>query len=646
MDDKESNKDNKTKSTSNEEDKSKENAKRFKTNDSGLGRSEESSSSNTDQETASTSTDTQNGEVYKRSGAPAVTFRTTPNSRNRNYRNSRENLDDSGDRDDDPMGEEEATPPAEEPQNDGDNDWEDHDDNDWEDHDDNDWEDYDEAEEEDLLDEDTSGEDSHLYSDNSDDSTVILDTDTEADIENHPLFKKEKPKHKWFVLKEVDQRQLGYSAKLQSRELFQRRCYGSLHCVQRLELMYKLEEHAGCVNSLNFHPDGTLLASGADDLKVVIWDWKLGKTLLKYKTKHRANVFQSKFLHLHGDLHIATCARDGQVRLAQVNKEEGVRNARLLGSHKGPCHKLIVLPEQPHIVLSAGEDGAVLNHDVRDPKSTKVVTVREESKTIALYSIHGHPLKSHEFCVSGRDSIVRVYDQRKSNKPAATYTPFAKAKNHRNYHVTCAVYNYNGSEILASYSESDVFLFDVNDTEPGKFIHQYQGHKNGATIKGVNFFGPKSEFVVSGSDCGHIYFWERNSEALVQWLLADDNGVVNCLEPHPQLPFICTSGLDWDVKVWVPSCEVEPKMEGLSDTIKDNLKTKLGHGETEFNENRMLWILWRHLRNTTRLRASNMLNVRDFLQLYSDSNSSGSESVANSDGSDDDLDRPPNCNTS
>ncbi|XP_015834612.2 DDB1- and CUL4-associated factor 8 isoform X2 [Tribolium castaneum] len=615
MDDKE--KDNKNKS--NDEDKSKENAKRFKT-------SEESSSSNT----ASTSA----GEADN-PPEPPVRFNSTPNSRNRNYRNSRENFEEeSGDRDD-PMGEEEEEHQENE-------------DNDWEDHDDNDWEDYDEPEEvEEEEEEDTSGEDSHLFSDSSDDdSTVILDTDAEVDFENHPLFKKEKPKHKWFVLKEVDQRQLGYSAKLQSRELFQRRCYGSLHCVQRLELMYKLEEHAGCVNSLNFHPDGTLLASGADDLKVVVWDWKLGKTLLKYKTKHRANVFQSKFLHLYGDLHIATCARDGQVRLAQVNKEEGVRNARLLGSHKGPCHKLIVLPEQPHIILSAGEDGAVLNHDVRDPKSTKVVTVKEDSKTIALYSIHGHPLKSHEFCVSGRDSIVRVYDQRKSNKPAATYTPFAKAKNHRNYHVTCAVYNHNGSEILASYSESDVFLFDVNDTEPGKFIHQYQGHKNGATIKGVNFFGPKSEFVVSGSDCGHIYFWERNSEALVQWLLADDNGVVNCLEPHPQLPFICTSGLDWDVKVWVPSCEVEPKMEGLSDTIKDNLKMKLGHEGTEFNENRMLWILWRHLRNTTRLRASNMLNIRDFLQLYSDSNSSGSESVANSDGSDDDLDRPPNCNTS
>lgn len=60
-----------------------------------------------------------------------------------------------------------------------------------------------------------------------------------------------------------------------------------------------------------------------------------------------------------------------KVRLAQVNKEEGIRSARLLGSHKGPCHKLIVLPEQPQIILSAGEDGAVLNHDIRGPKSTK-----------------------------------------------------------------------------------------------------------------------------------------------------------------------------------------------------------------------------------------------------------------------------------
>jgi hypothetical protein len=92
-------------------------------------------------------------------------------------------------------------------------------------------------------------------------------------------------------------------------------------------------------------------------------------------------------------------------------------------------------------------------------------------------------------------------------------------------------------------------------------------------------------------------------------------------------------------------------MDGLSKTIKNNIKTKMNISDSsEINESQMLWMLWRHLRNTSRLRASNMFNVRDFLQssspIYSDSNSSGSDSPSNSDGSDDDFDRAPNCNTS
>lgn len=143
--------------------------------------------------------------------------------------------------------------------------------------------------------------------------TFLKDSDTESDFEDPPVLTKEKPKHKWFMVPEVMNRQIGTSAKYKSSDLFQQRCYGSLHCVQRLELMYKLEKHEGCVNSLNFHPNGKLLASGSDDLSVVVWDWPTGKDLLSFDTKHRGNVFQSKFLPLSGDLHIVTCARDGQV---------------------------------------------------------------------------------------------------------------------------------------------------------------------------------------------------------------------------------------------------------------------------------------------------------------------------------------------
>ena len=46
-------------------------------------------------------------------------------------------------------------------------------------------------------------------------------------------------------------------------------------------------------------------------------------------------------------------------------------------------------------------------------------------------------------------------------------------------------------------------------------------------MKGVNFYGPKSEYAISGSDCGNIYIWEKQSEKVVQFFRGDDGGVVS-----------------------------------------------------------------------------------------------------------------------
>lgn len=46
-------------------------------------------------------------------------------------------------------------------------------------------------------------------------------------------------------------------------------------------------------------------------------------------------------------------------------------------------------------------------------------------------------------------------------------------------------------------------------------------------VKGVNFYGPRSEFVVSGSDCGHVFLWDRETENVVQFMEGDDSGVVS-----------------------------------------------------------------------------------------------------------------------
>ena len=46
-------------------------------------------------------------------------------------------------------------------------------------------------------------------------------------------------------------------------------------------------------------------------------------------------------------------------------------------------------------------------------------------------------------------------------------------------------------------------------------------------VKGVNFYGGKSEFIVSGSDCGNIFFWDKENEGIVHMMSGDVHGVVS-----------------------------------------------------------------------------------------------------------------------
>ena len=54
-------------------------------------------------------------------------------------------------------------------------------------------------------------------------------------------------------------------------------------------------------------------------------------------------------------------------------------------------------------------------------------------------------------------------------------------------------------------------------------------------IKEATWWG--NDYILSGSDCGHIFGWERHTGKLVL-LLEADRHVVNCIQPHPYEPLI------------------------------------------------------------------------------------------------------------
>lgn len=181
------------------------------------------------------------------------------------------------------------------------------------------------------------------------------------------------------------------------------------------------------------------------------------------------------------------------------------------------------------------------------------------------------------FAVGGSDEYARVYDMRKiqwlsarnSDQPVRIFCP-RHLIGSNNVHITGLAYS-SFSELLVSYNDELIYLFQKNEgmcsspsSEDLKNIDEpqvYSGHRNAQTIKGVNFFGPNDEYVLSGSDCGHIFIWKKKEAKLVR-LMVGDQHVVNQLEPHPHIPILATCGIEKNVKMWTPQGNDIPPLPG------------------------------------------------------------------------------------
>ncbi|KKA22866.1 WD repeat-containing protein [Rasamsonia emersonii CBS 393.64] len=82
-------------------------------------------------------------------------------------------------------------------------------------------------------------------------------------------------------------------------------------------------------------------------------------------------------------------------------------------------------------------------------------------------------------------------------------------------------------------------------------VNVYRGHCNVKTVKDVNYFGLDDEYVVSGSDSGHVFIWERKTAKLVN-ILEGDGEIVNVVQGHPYEPTMAVSGIDNTIKIFSP----------------------------------------------------------------------------------------------
>lgn len=183
---------------------------------------------------------------------------------------------------------------------------------------------------------------------------------------------------------------------------------------------------------------------------------------------------------------------------------------------------------------------------------------------------------SNHFAVGGSDEFARVYDIRKyqldatsnSDAPFNTFCPLHLiGSNH--VQITGLAFS-SQSELLVSYNDELIYLFQKNMGLGGspsaaselntlEQARVFSGHRNARTVKGVSFFGPNDEYVLSGSDCGHIFIWKKKDAKLVRSMVGDQQ-VVNQFEAHPHIPIVASCGMDDDVKIWSPQASDIPPL--------------------------------------------------------------------------------------
>ncbi|KAK2975382.1 hypothetical protein RJ640_012393 [Escallonia rubra] len=386
-------------------------------------------------------------------------------------------------------------------------------------------------------------------------------------------------------------------------------------------LQARVKWPSGLWNAVEFNFCGDVLVSGSDDRQVIFWNWAAKTLKFVYDSGHSENIFQVRIMPFTDDRKIVTSAADGQVRLGEV-RENGHVETKRLGKHQGGVHNLAVEPGSPHIFYSCGEDGFVQHFDLRSNSVRRLLRCssfpednQQSSSSISLNAIVIDPRNPNYFAVGGSDEYAHVYDIRKTQRnassnldgPVNTFCPRHLVGTH-SVHITGLDYS-NLSELLVSYSDEFIYLFQKYmgfGPTPQSFPHKdlqkpeepqvYSGHRNAQTVKGASFFGPNDEYVMSGSDCGHIFFWKKKEAKIVR-LMVGDRHIVNHLEPHPNLPVLASCGIEKNVKLWAPmSKDVPPLPHDAEKIMESNRRGREDQEQITFTPDVIMHVLRLHRR--------------------------------------------------
>ncbi|KAK8577041.1 hypothetical protein V6N13_122036 [Hibiscus sabdariffa] len=347
--------------------------------------------------------------------------------------------------------------------------------------------------------------------------------------------------------------------------------------VLRLNVSKKLEKNY--VKTVSFNADGNILVFGSQDKQIMLWDWETGIPKLTFESSHGdlCTGFRAKIMPYTDDRNLITFG--GELEMVKFDMLESRSVVSKLGCWPNISIDLRtakateLLRCQP--IGSCSARNPVIPLEANGKATPQIYKGHEKKERVDCLSFFGPKL---EFVVSG-SSNGRVYIWKKKGGE------LVYAKKEHVLRVNC-IEPYPHTTVLASSGADGIKIWTPNaidkamltatkieqaqqDMGPrnnlvppspssscseanGKAIPQvYKGHGKKERVDSLSFFGPKSEFVVSGFGNGRLYIGKKKGRELVRAKKEHVLGV-DCIESHSHTTVLARSGAN-GIKIWTPT---------------------------------------------------------------------------------------------
>lgn len=240
---------------------------------------------------------------------------------------------------------------------------------------------------------------------------------------------------------------------------------------------------AAVVRTVAFSPDGTLLAVGADDATIRLWNTATG--CLLHVLKGHADAVLSVAFSPKGDM-LASGSSDKEVRLWQIPTGHVLR---ILDRHVDAVLTVAFAPDG-QTVASGSYDGTV-----RHWKIDRDLVHKFTGHTFGVRSIAFSP-NGREFASGAYDSTVQIRDLASGH--ARTFRGAASA-------AMTVAFTRAGKPLVAGFSKRTVRLWDMKTGEPSRIFSEHA-----SSVQSV-VFSPNGKTLATGSSDTTARLWDADT---------------------------------------------------------------------------------------------------------------------------------------